>query len=396
MPNYRATVRRLWVNLLLAGAAVALTLAASEVTLRLVLPSRDRYYVNLPLTDMRAVLSPRVVRGVDSAVRYQVNADGIRGRSFGPDSAEYRILAVGGSTTECLLLNYESSWPALLEQRLARTIDGRSVWVGNVGRSAMTSREHVLHLKYLLAQYPRIDAVVVLVGINDMLSALRQGSRYTLPRPITEMEAERRDLRRAFASLPHIEDLPVDSVTFPWYHRTALWDLARRAKAVHQRSARLDNLASDGLVGLRERRAAGMTIDTMPSLETPLVEYRRNLMTMADIAAARHVRLVFSTQSFLWRNDMSSVERHDLWLGSRGPDEAYYSPRVLAQAMGDYNAVTMEVCKMRSLDCIDAASAIPHSSAMFYDDVHFTNAGSRQMAVVVAEYFSHQPPFGAR
>jgi lysophospholipase L1-like esterase len=389
-------LKRLWGNLLLAGVAVALTLVASEFTLRQVLPSRDRYYVYLPLTDMRAVLSPLVVRGLDSAVRYQVNADGVRGRSFGPDSAEYRVLAVGGSTTECVLLNYESSWPALLERRLARTIDGRTVWVGNVGRSGLTSREHVLHLKYLLAQYPRIDAVVALVGINDMLSALRQGSRYTLPRPITELEAERRDLRRAFASLPHIEDLPLDSVTFPWYHRTALWDLARRAKAAHRRISRFDIAPSDGLVGLRERRAAAMTIDTMPPLETPLVEYRRNLMAMVDIATARHVRLIFSTQSFLWRNDMSSVERRDLWMGWRGTMEAYYSPRVLTQAMGAYNAVTLEVCKMRSLDCIDAASAIPHSSAMFYDDLHFTNAGSRQMAAVVAEYFSHEPPFAAR
>ena len=271
-------------NALLAGAALVITLVVSEGLLRLALPARDKYYVNVPDTDLRGTIPPSIVRGVDSIVHYRLNSLGIRGRDFGADSSEYRILAVGGSTTECVLLNNTQAWPAVIERMLHRTADGRQVWVGNVGRSGLTSREHVLHLEHLLPQYPRIDAVVALVGVNDVLTALRQGDAYRLPRPITEPDAERDDLRRAFAVLPHMENLPVDGMHFGWYRSTALFDVARRARLAWSARGSFAFSPDGGLVQARRRRSVGPLLDSVPSLDAPLVEYRRNLNGMADMA----------------------------------------------------------------------------------------------------------------
>ncbi len=47
--------------------------------------------------------------------------------------------------------------------------------MGNVGKSGHTSDHHVLQVRHLLAQYPHIDVVTVLVGVNDMLRLAHEG-----------------------------------------------------------------------------------------------------------------------------------------------------------------------------------------------------------------------------
>ncbi|MEO7455009.1 MAG: hypothetical protein ABIY52_02025 [Gemmatimonadaceae bacterium] len=384
-------------NALAALVALVVTALLAEGVLRLVLPPRDRFYVNAPGTHQTASISPAVVRGVDSVVDYHINSAGIRGPAFGSDAGEYRILTVGGSTTECLLLNDDQAWPALLASALPRTGDGRHAWVGSVGRSAMTSREHVLHLKYLLRQYPRIDAVVVLTGVNDMLSALRQGDEYLMPRPITDRIAERADMRRAFVVAPHMDELPVDSVPLPWYKRTALYDVARRARLARSARGTFDIDPQGGLVMARRKRSVTTLTDTLPPLALPLAEFRRNLEAMTRIAFARHVRLIFVTQSSAWRANMSAAEQRDLWLGWQGAgwQEAtqYFSPAALDNAMVSYNAELRRLCARRSVECVDAASVIPKSAANFYDDVHFTRAGAHALAAVLAGALAKEPPF---
>ena len=42
------------------------------------------------------------------------------------------------------------------------------IWVGNVGKSGHDTRHNRLQVEKLLDQYPRIDMVVLLEGVNDM------------------------------------------------------------------------------------------------------------------------------------------------------------------------------------------------------------------------------------
>ena len=356
----RQTIRRALPALTVVIVGIALT----EFALRRALPPREGYFVIAPHTDWTIRITPSVVRGVSEVAHYRINALGIRGRPFGADASEFRMLAVGGSTTECFVLDDTKAWTYLLERTLGRTTDGRHVWVGNVGKSGLTAREHVLHLKYLLPQYPRTDAVLALVGVNDMLGALKQGARYELPVPVTTPEGERRDLRRAFAVFPNMQYLPPpgNDPTVSWYRASAIWDVARRAKLRWnlRRSFAID--AQEGLVRARAHRNGTRLIDSLPSLSTPLIEYRRNLHAMADIASSRHARMIFVTQPSVWRDAMPAAEERNLWLGWLGTDwqtsASSYSARALARAMERFNTVTLEVCRERAVECVDAASAI--------------------------------------
>jgi lysophospholipase L1-like esterase len=287
----------------------------------------------------------------------------------------------------------------LLERDLDRTADGRQVWVGNVGRDGMTTRDNVLHLKYLLRQYPRIDVIVSLVGVNDLVSALQQGWHYRAPTPVTEPDGERDEMPRAFAVVPgRLQDAPMPGPgPVPWYKATALWQLGRRAK-VALRTHRTIRLGStrDPLEVARLARASAPKIDSVPPLAAPLVEYRRNLNAMADLALAAGVRLVFVTQPAAWRDGPSSGGERQLWMGAivaQGGSRAYLSTSALARVMARYNEAVLDVCRQRALACVDAAHVVPHDTTAMYDDVHFNEQGARLLARELAAHFRQHAPF---
>lgn len=378
-------------NLLLLLSTLALCGIAAELALRQWAPP-DGYYVIVPGTRWTVNPDSQVIKGITGRSVYRANQYGIRGRAFRPNAAEYRILAVGGSTTESAPHDDREAWPHLLEEQLPGTVDGRETVVGNVGRSGLTTREHILQVRHLLGQLPRIDMVLALVGINDMGSALQQGLEFRERAPVSDTSYGGLDLQHAFRLLPR------KYTSKPgWYRSTALWRLAQRIKAA--RSA--GTLYQDGAIGLIDGRLhrdrARILLDQLPPLEKQLAEYRRNLEAMIDEIEAAHARPVFVTAPSIWQAEMGEGERRSLWLGWVGRNyreaTAYYTTGALAQGIQAYNATLLDVCQKRNIDCIDAATNVERTGTMFFDDVHFTERGCRRMAEVLSRYLGERPPF---
>lgn len=60
--------------------------------------------------------------------------------------------------------------------------------------------------------------------------------------------------------------------------------------------------------------------------------------------------------------------------------------------MKRYNDAVLEVCKAEGLECIDL-SHLEEDTTVFYDDVHFNEAGARKVARILADYLQARPPF---
>lgn len=365
-------------------------LLLSEAVLHRLLPDPNKYYVWPP--HLRAELrpSPAATPGIIGPSRFTVNSLGIRGRELSRDERrEYRILAIGGSTTECLFLDDTKAWPFLLQEMLRQTSAGRDVWVGNVGKSGANSRDHVVQVKYLLPQYPRIDVVMMLVGINDLNWRLRYGGD-RLQLPMTDPVAQENQLPRAFAIVPAVG---------PRYKRTALYGLLRQMGAriegvqTRREAWQQDPTAQFYELHRAERRARVATLDTLPDLTAGLPEYRANLEDIVDLVQAQGARIVLMTQPVLWRDDLDPAEEQLLWNGWSNQNKAYYSPRALAEGMALYNQQLLHVCQSRGIECIDLASQVPRTAEMFYDDAHYTEKGAQRVARVVNEYFAKRKPF---
>jgi hypothetical protein len=146
--------------------SLALFVAIAELALRFTLP--EGYSVWPP--NFREHFAPDrgVLKGANEQSMLTINAQGMRGDPV-PEDDRPQLLAIGGSTTICTYLDDADAWPWLVQKRLENELGPGSVWVGNVGRPGHTTTHHLLQMQKLLAQYPSLDGVLMLVGINDMV-----------------------------------------------------------------------------------------------------------------------------------------------------------------------------------------------------------------------------------
>jgi len=352
-----------------------------EIILRSLLPSQDRFYVWQPNFKVTLQPDPQLIPGISGPAVFSTNSDGFRGDEFA-DEHTRRILAIGGSTTECLYLDDTEAWPYLLQKRLSES-GGVPVWIGNAGRAGRNSRDHLLQLKYLLPQYPAIDTVIILIGSNDL--HIRISDRNYDPQTTMKPTFEKDYMRRAFAIIPSDK---------PPYHYTRLgwWRVLKKFKNVYLDKAAdvpfMDTTGGSFASWRQFRRNAEEIVDDVPDLASALGEYRRNLNSVIDIAQSRSIRLILMTQPTIWRRDLPEEETEMLWGGGvdkfqLGLGKKYYSPSSLAAAMKQYNDLLLDVCSDRGIDCIDLANELPKDKTVFYDDVHFNESGAKQVAEIL-------------
>jgi lysophospholipase L1-like esterase len=377
-------------GLLLGGSAAALL--AGEGILRFFVPTiahSPRHLVWPAHLSVVFTPDPALMPGVHGPSRFVTSSIGIRGDEI-PAEPSYRILAIGGSTTECLFLDQTETWPHLLQQRLSEASPTRRVWVGNAGKSGLTTRDHIVQLRYLLPELPRLDAIVFLTGVNDLSMRNQQDSDYD-PHFMARGRAEGELLPRAFGRYP------LDDPALPWHRRLALWELARNTKRGLRATARdIQDAAGRNYARWRaERQAATRIRETVPELKAALEEYARNLNTLVDLARERAIRPIFLTQPTVWRADLPPEFEPLLWVGKIGEGGAseYYSVAVLAAEMEMYNKTLLRTCRARQVECFDLAARVPKDGTVFYDDDHYNERGAELVAHLVAGFMRERLPF---
>jgi lysophospholipase L1-like esterase len=379
-------------RLILSLTSTLLSLAVAEVALRTALDGPS--LIRDPA--LRFVLhpDPRFVPGVSGPALVEAGPEGLRGDPA-PDGGAYRVVTLGGSTTECVVLDAAETWPALLETGLRSALD-RPVWVGNGGMSGVRSRHHVLQMQALLEQLPDLDAVVALVGANDLLWALqhqpREGDWYENPRERVRVHYE------AF-------DVPRRPRFGPRYERTGLVHALRRARQGWARLRASAGLreAADGheYVRARQLRAAAPSLDELPDLGAALSEYRHNLERLVALGERHGVPLVFATQPAMWRAELPAGLESLLWSGEKDPARpppgpGFYSPAALARGLETFNARLLDVCRARGLTCLDLASLLPPDTTVFYDDMHFNESGARKVAAAMVPFLAARASINSR
>ena len=310
------------------------------------------------------------------------------------DAYTYRLLALGGSTTECLLLDQTEAWPNLLQTLLNSTQNtGQRFWVGNVGKSGHTTHNHILQLERLLEQYPEIDAVLLLTGVNDFIIRLEKDENYQAVFSFDSLNRSEyeKHLKKSFAIYPDWDLEPSGA----FYQRTELWRRLMKTIESYFLSSEREDFVLDkvGMAHVRwteNRKRSSSFRTTLPDLSTALTEYAYHIETLIDIAERKGVRPIFMTQPSLWRRDLPEAWESLLWLGGVGeyPWEEYYTVEALEEGMQLYNAVLQEICERRKVECLDLAARLPKDLSVFYDDVHFNENGSRQVAEYLAAYIA--------
>src|SRR5262249_22074719 len=107
--------------------------------------------------------------------------------------------------------------------------------------------------------------------------------------------------------------------------------------------------------------------------------------------------VVLLEQPALWKDGLSPELEALLWMGGVGEYTTtdrceYYTSAALARGLARYNSVVRAVGTAEDAQVIALSDAISGQPRYFYDDVHFTEEGAREVAAIVADTIASQPP----
>lgn len=348
----RARLATLALGLLGLGLAALLL----EGFLRVYDPFGQRVWgdrIILP-TRFRKVFDNRENPRLDPVVVFSKNSIGFRGADPPPDfERPLTLVAVGGSATECLYLTDGRDWPQVLGRLLAERFS--PVWVNNAGLDGHSTYGHILLLRQRVARL-RPDVVLFMVGINDLGR--------------TEMRAQDRAL--------------VDDDTVPWTVRLArhsavaatVINLRRgwEAQQLKLPYREIDLRTTPAFLPGRKRRD-----DLLQTHRAHLPAYAGRLRELVRLSREAGLEPVLLTQPVLYGPAVDDVTGVDL--GRLEVDrERLLNGRGAWELLELYNDVARRTGAEQGVLVVDVARHLPKSSRLFYDFVHFTNAGAEEVA----------------
>jgi lysophospholipase L1-like esterase len=181
----RESARRAAINSSLLVVSMLLAMASCELAIRLMAPQQlillepDLWepadtvgWLHRPNANVRINTGEGTVDVFTDSSRYRVGRDG-------PSSGEQRVLVLGDSFMEALQVQYEESFPALLEAGLSRNL-GVATAVRNAGVGGWRPEQYLLRAGTLI-QREHFDLVLIAVYLGNDIVSRRYG--YFPPRP---------------------------------------------------------------------------------------------------------------------------------------------------------------------------------------------------------------------
>jgi len=289
----------------------------------------------------------------DRVILATINRFGLRGPlpAAAKPASRSRIIALGGSTTFGYMVQDGEDWPSQLALLL-----GEGYEVLNAGRPGATTFRNFAFLRDHLLQLDP-DVVVLYEGFNDMWRGVR---RHAGDQPDYGVVDE------ALPASPGPLDQG-DPVAWPWRPSFLAYHVARRL-AAPWRPSWPEPPIGDG-----------------PFRFDPAVVsiYERNLGAMVRLCRNRGVRPLIVT--FAGCDDASASpgeqERRMAYVRRSIPQLDTVSGR---QAMEIYRDVTRRVARELGVPLVDLARLMTKDLDAYADTVHFTPAGERRVAEILA------------
>ena len=353
--------------------------AAAEASARWWIRHRSRYYMWPPGQRYEMLHDPRVFPQMERGARIEINADGERGGDVRRDEKGlFRALVAGGSTVECLALDQPTSWPGVLERLLnvpasLRSLGARRAHVGSIGRSGVASRHLDLIFQRVLPQYPRLAAIVIMIGGNDVFQWLTAGTPVELP-PSSATPSE------TFACYPEQR--------FGWKPKQwGVMEMARRLRRLWQRPVKDRTLT--WIVTARQMRAAAQEMrTTVPDPAAVLDRFERHFRRILE-RAAQHADRVLVVRQPWFETQYTPDEVARCWHGGMGDAwsqhiDVYYSLDVVNDLMRLVDARATAIAEELGVELLNLRALIPATLEYYYDFTHFTPAGSALVAQAIA------------
>jgi len=358
------------VYFLIVFITIILGLAIFEIFNYLKVSKVNNSYVWPPNLEYVFLPNSSIFHGISGESDFTINRLGYRGIEFKEHENEYRILIVGGSTSESLYLNNEETWPYILMNKLEKTKDNKKVITMNIGKSGHGLRNNILALKYLPKDYEP-DLIIMLTGANDVLFKLSRKEGWV---PFNEDEFNNTETY-TFSVSPG----------YTW-KSTIIYKIYRVLDLKSKNIKPQDGIGNTLVENRLKRQNAKIWINETPDLNLALKDYERNLNRVINLSKEKNSTLIFLTQPYLWKENMTQEEDASLWM-TNDFEEIYYPTETMIYSMEVFNKRLLTVCENnKNIYCIDLEKDVPKTLDYMYDDMHFNENGADFVAEKISLY----------
>ena len=317
---------------------------------RIILPAHRKY-----------VMTNKDIKGIPSKIIHTKNALGFRGPEKPADDFRncLSIIAVGGSTTECLYLPDGGDWPAILGDSLK--IHFKRFWINNAGLDGHSTFGHIILLKdYLVAIRPKV--VLFLIGSNEIENTGNSGFESSHIKDKIRFSS----IEAFFKSVSAYSE--VGSLILNLYRYVR----ARARGLPHQ----IVDLKAIPRMPYPEVRLADLlkehSVKYIPFFE-------KRLKALLRLSKENGILPVLITQPTLAGEGTDPVTQVNLAAIRMAGRSGYAEWKLLEL----YNDVTRRIGKDEGVLVVDLAREMPKNSSYYYDFLHYTEAGSKKVAEII-------------
>ena len=338
-----------------------------EAFLRIYNPLGQRIYgdqIVLPKNLHRTIKNDGGSPKLDDLIQFSTNSIGFRGPEPPRDfDRTLTVLAVGGSTTECLFLSQGRSWPEMAGQFLEPAF--APFWMNNAGLDGHSTYGHLFLLDQIVGPM-RPKVALFLIGINDVGRERATGREMATPGSKAPLSIR---LARHSAMI------------------AAAINLRRQGEARERNlgHAQID-IPSLPKIGPDPDLAASL----LPAHREQYVPaYKERVEAIVRTSREHGIEPVLMTQPALYGgaiDPLTLVNLDAIVISDERRIKAGKVRGALAWRILElYNDAVRDVGRTENVLVIDTAAQLPKSSQFFYDFIHFTNDGASEVARIVAQ-----------
>lgn len=369
--------------LLLLSISIIIALAISEFLLRIFFPIDDPYrdfktykygyiYSEYPKDFQITTQTEEGLPGMEPKLRnFSTNYYTFRGDLLSnpkPDN-EFRIIAIGGSTTENFYLDDTETWTRVLQDNLGPSYKNISTKVYAAAKSGDRIDNHIAMLSQR-AIHLQPDMIILLVGANDMLTNATGYDPYHFPAEVK-------------LGSGRILKLFLTEFQIPRY----VYKVVEFLKGTSKDKELLSNvpIKSNFKEKVTFAKNAPEGSEEPPFKSQP---YKEDLESFIGIAKLNKVPVLLITQATSWNSKVDSKCNDWHWLLYR--NGKYYREDIMEHSMELVNNITKEVGQQENMPVYDLAKNMPKTLEYFFDDVHFNVKGARKFGEDLARFIVYK------
>lgn len=292
------------------------------------------------------------------ATDFTINNYGFRGEDLKmpKPNGEYRVFAIGGSSTESLYIDDKDVWTQVLQENLNRdSYQDKIVKVYNAGKSGDNLQDHVSMLVHRIIHL-QPDEVIVFCGINDVTRLMLD--KNPLKFNVTKKDEDEISFRNMLGVFMYEFQIP-----------------RRLFYAFKSEDEELETIGIQSKYKKKVTKTKSRPIENqLPTIDYG--NYANKLKSLIGICQANDIKLIFATQVVTWDTQEDAL-RNWHWMTSRGGIR--YNAEKLQQKVDSINMIMVDEGRKFNIPVFRTDSIISKTSQYLYDDCHFNPAGSKKM-----------------